>query len=385
MSGVRESAKAHQTSLQTQTLRQAAELDRVKRLHEKNITATKIAQEDELQGVRESHQMDLAREVQKKEETLKQMRDSLEKTQRMTEQESKRLQISSAQQRELTRERLQDDLMNLNHKHNEASDEINVRQNMTLKELNDASALRLKELQDQNRQAHSNEGEGWRHKINQQRQQFQHTYTTENDKYAKIHNDSRNKHDQTLKVTHRKNQEQISTLNDGHVKHQEKVINHHQKALTDKEAFFEKKYQNQLTQHQKYEQNLLALNEKAVGKAKEEANQRINFSKERDSDPFFTFTELKPQVIHEPNRYIIKIAVPEYAKEEILLSANQKEIVLTANRRYQDERRDEAGVLQKINKVESLVSRIPVEHVLSPRKMTKDYADGVMTFVIQKA
>lgn len=385
MSEVRESSKAHQTQLLAQATRQKAELERTKRLHEKNMTVTKEAHEEELHGLRETQQMQLAAEVHKKEATLKQMRDSLEKTQRMTELEAQRLQLTSAQNREAVRERLQNDLVTLNEKNNELVTDLNIRQNQTLKEINDESELKKREMQDQGRQAFSNEGEQWRHRINQQRNQFHHTYSSENEKYDKLRYSAKVKHDHTLKTDHRKQQEQLSALNENHVKHQEKVINNHQKSLHDREMFFEKKYQTQLAQHTQSEKHLTGLHDLAVKKSKESMLARVDFNKARESDPFFTFTELKPRVKSLEDKYVIELDVPEYAKEEVLMSANMKELVLTANRRYQDERKDERGVVQKINKVESLVSRIPLDQVVDARKMTKSYAEGVLTFTVKKA
>jgi hypothetical protein len=77
--------------------------------------------------------------------------------------------------------------------------------------------------------------------------------------------------------------------------------------------------------------------------------------------------------------------MPEYAKEVVTASANGKEIVLTSNRRYQDERKDADGTVNKVNKVESTVSRIPVGQVLDPRKMEKNWVEGALVFTIKKA
>ena len=94
---------------------------------------------------------------------------------------------------------------------------------------------------------------------------------------------------------------------------------------------------------------------------------------------------MKPQITEQPDHYVLKMKVPEYAKEEVILSSNQREIVMTFNRRHKEERTDEDGTKLKFDKVESTVSRVPVAHILNPRKITKEWAEGVLTYKIFKA
>jgi HSP20 family molecular chaperone IbpA len=84
------------------------------------------------------------------------------------------------------------------------------------------------------------------------------------------------------------------------------------------------------------------------------------------------------------DHYLVEVEVPSYAKNDLRLTTNNKEVVLTLNRRYQDQLENN-GRTSKINKIETLSSRMPTNHFLNAKKITSTYADGVMTYKIAKA
>ena len=156
-------------------------------------------------------------------------------------------------------------------------------------------------------------------------------------------------------------------------------------AIQDKEVLFEKKYQGQLGRHLAADKNLEANNAKIIEENKEGLIKRVKVYQDRKDDPFFQFTQLKPVIVDQPDHYIVKVNVPEYAKEEVILSTNSREIVMTFSRRHKEERSDEDGSKLKFDKVESTVSRVPVAQILDPKRITKEWADGVLTYKVFKA
>ena len=67
-----------------------------------------------------------------------------------------------------------------------------------------------------------------------------------------------------------------------------------------------------------------------------------------------------------------------------MLTFNNKEIILTTNRRYEDVFNHELGQ-KKVNRVESLTNRIYTGHMLDPKSVKQNYVNGVMTYEINKA
>lgn len=385
MSTINESSKFQQTSSQNLQRKQKAELENLARRHETNLRETKKIQDQDIHHVREQHQLELAEEVQKKEAALDALRQSLEKTQRITHSEAQRLEAHAARKRADTLERSQAEIEKLNNHHNEVVEEVNIRQNTTLNDIHEQARVRENEMNNRNRYTIATQEQEWQHKLEQQRGQFSNNYQMEGQKFETLANKQKTENKNQLKQTHSLHEQRMNDMNKQHVTHEEKVTAHNQKSLHEKERFFEQKYQAQLNRHLDSEKHLNELNTKALDKAKDTLNKRVEIEQQRSGDAFFEFTGLKAKLAEKPDSYQVTVQIPEYAKESVLLSANGKELVLTANRRYQDERKNEDGSTQKVNKVESMVSRIPVGQVLDPKQLKKDWVDGQLVFTIKKA
>jgi HSP20 family molecular chaperone IbpA len=385
MSSVNEANKFHQASSQNLQRKQKVELENLTRRHETNIKEVKKIQDQDIHQVREQHQLELAEEVQKKEAALDALRQSLEKTQRITQSEAQRLEAHAARKRTDAMERSQAEIEKLNNHHNEVVEEVNIRQNSTLNDIHEQARSRENEMNNRNLYSVASQEQEWQHKIEQQRGQFTNNFQTENQKFETISNKQQFDNKNQLKQTHSLHEQRMNDMNKQHVAHEEKVTTHNQKSLHEKETFFEKKYQTQLNRHLASEKHLNELNTKAIDQAKDSLNKRVEIEQNRSGDAFFEFTGIKTKLSEKADSYQVTVQIPEYAKESVLLTANGKELVLTANRRYQDERKNEDGSLQKVNKVESLVSRIPVGQVLDPKHLKKEWVDGQLLFTIKKA
>ncbi len=383
--GVRDLTQAQRNSMNVLQRKNKGELERVNRLHDKNVKELKLSQEQELHQTRDHHLVELAQEVQNKEQKLQALRQSQEQTQRLTEAETQRQVGHANRVREEARERASNDMEKTKLVHEENIHDLNLRFNESTRDLTLEGRHRLHQQQDQNRTALSAQGNEWRHRLDQQRDKYQTTFKAEGEKFDHLTEQQKQQNIQQSKLTHLAHQNKMTKMNQEHVKFSDDVTNQHQKSLVEKEQFFEKKYQTQLGQHAHAEKNLETRYQDVVNQSKEDLNKRVAVEKNRSGDPFFAFTELRPSLQEHPDHYILKVPTPEYAKEEVTLTANHKELVLTSNRRYQDERKDLDGTLKKVNKVESMVSRIPVNQVLDPRKMTKEWVDGELVFNIRKA
>lgn len=385
MSSINESSKFQQASSQNLQRKQKVELENLSRRHETNVKEVKKIHGQDIHHIREQHQLELAEEVQKKEAALDALRQSLEKTQRITQSEAQRLENHAARTRVEKMERSQTEVEKLNNHHNEVVEELNIKQNSTLNDLNEQARVRENELNGHNRYNVAAQEQEWQHKLEQQRGQFSNNFQTEGQKFETLANKQQNDNKSQLKHTHSMHEQRMNDMNKQHVTHQEKVTAHNQKSLHEKERFFERKYQTQLNRHLASEKHLNELNTKALDKAKDNLNKRVVIEQNRSGDTFFEFTGIKAKLTERPDSYQVTVQIPEYAKESVLLTANGKELVLTANRRYQDERKSEDGSTQKVNKVESLVSRIPVGQVLDPKHLKKEWLDGQLLFTVKKA
>ncbi len=382
---IRDLSNAQRSTMNSLQRKNKSELEQVKRIHALNINEVKKEQELDMHNVRQGHQLDVAQEIQKKEETLQALRKSQEETQRLTETETKRQQALALQQREDIHQRKEAEIAKINIHQSETTEDLTSRHNEAIRDIHQQNRDQLHNVDSNHRVTLHAESDQWRTRIEEQRNKFQGTYSTEGQKYDRLVTDQKKKNETQSLNVHREHEAKMDQMNTQQVKHEEKVKTVHQKSLNDKEVFFEKKYQTQLAQHAQSNKILDDINKKVVDSKKDELNKRVEVEKNRSTDPFFSFTEMRPKLEEKPDSYILRVQVPEYAKEEVTLTANGKELVLTSNRRYQDERKDEDGTLKKVNKVESMVSRIPVGQVLDPRKMEKNWVEGALVFTIKKA
>ncbi len=385
MSSVRDASQAMRREILAQQARGQSELNKLSERQERELEAAKAAHRADVANLKTQHQVELEEEAKNREEKLLMVRDSLERTKNITEAEAKRLAAQGAAQRETTREAQQQEQQLLTQRHEERIMEQNHRFNQGLRDLNEKERRHTAELVDQHRAEQANQQNLWKNKIQQQRAQFSETHAKEGAKFEHLKSGTERQQRQEVLGLHRQHQSQLGEMGKRHVKEQEKLTNHHQGTLYSREAFFEKKYQDQMKQQEALTKDLEARHAKVQAASRESLLKRVEADEARSGDPFFRFTELRPEVRELPDAYELKVKVPDYAKEEVLLSANTKELVLTFNRRHRDERKVEGGGVERVDRVESTVNRIPVNAPLDGRKMTRTWDDGTLTFVVKKA
>jgi HSP20 family molecular chaperone IbpA len=386
MSGdVRLQTQMHQNQLNQLKKKNEKEIEFVKKSHEIRVDESKRDHELELTNLNAKHEKEIFKEIDRKEKALNDMRKSLDHTQKMTEAEKERL-ISHSQARTQTiLNEHQDRLATLTEKNEAQIQQINEKFNQKMSEIGENSQFKLKSEEEMSQHKLLDQKERFSSQIDNQRENYQHTLKHERERFENLLEKTKKSGQKQLTHTEQQNQKKLAKATENFVESEKKVVTTQQQAALDREHLFEKKYQNQLAKFNQDETNLKGLHEKFVLSEKEKVNARVELEREKARDDFYKFTELKPTIIEQTDGYEIRVKIPEYAKEEVMLSTNQKELVLTANRRHQDQRKDESGVERKISRVESLVSRIPVDSILNPRKMTKQWVEGELIFKVYKA
>lgn len=382
---LRQSSQAHKRALDNQEKRQKLELEMAQKNADANLNEMRKSKAQDAINIDSEHHKQVAEKTFEKEKKLEKLRLHMDETQKLTDRELQRQQELHKKTLADKNENFQRNFSETREKQEMAFEDNNHKFNIAARnaadEQNNQVMLRENRFQNQDVQ----QKELWNNKINQNRNQFSETYQAESAKFDHLKSKQEAGFKKNLAANHQKNETKLSEQQKLHVKQEERLKQQNNKAIQDKEVFFEKKYQDQLGRHVVAEKNLEETNKKVVERSKEDLVKRVKVYESRSSDPFFTFTHIKPTVTEQPDHYVLKMPIPEYAKEEVILSTNNREIVLTFNRRHKEERVDEDGSKLKVDKVESTVSRIPVEQILNPRKTTKEWADGVMTYKVFKA
>lgn len=384
-SEISSTSKNHQAMLNNLQKKNNREVDFVKQSHEKRVSEVKKGHDVEINNVRDENRHKISLEIDKKEKALSDLKNSLDTTQKMTETEQKRLLAHNQTRSQDINSAHQERVATIVEKNEEQIKDLNQKFNHKINYLQKETASQLSDQDERSRLELNTQKDQYTHKIQSQRKNFQATYNHESEKYDSQLDRQKYVSKKNLANTEKEGQLKLSETSKKFVKLNQKEIEHHQKSAAEREVVFENKFQNQLAKHTEIEKNLDSLHTQFLNSSKEKLTKRVTLEKERSQDPFFNFTEIKPTITKTEDGYQLRVKVPQYAKEGVTLTTNVKELVLTANRRHQDERTNESGVLQKVNKVESLVSRIPVDEVLNSRKMTKEWIDGELVFKVFKA
>jgi len=378
-------SKIHQAKLNNLHRQNNREVDHVQTNHEKRVAEVKKDHEIQIQNVRDDNRDKISLELDKKEKALGELKKSLDQTQKLTESEQKRLQAHNQLRSQEIQNGHQERVSAIVEKNETQIKDLNERFNNKIGVLQKQSEMMLNDQDDRARASLNTQKDLYTDKIQSQRQNFQSTLEHEDKKFSSQLERQKSTTKKTLTTAEKDGQVKLAQTSEKYVKLNQQATEHQQKSSAEREQLFEKKFQTQLARHTEIEKNLDGRHTQFLNESKDKLTSRIALEEQKSQDSFFQFTELKPTVTPTPEGYEVRVKVPDYAKEEVKLTTNIKELVLTANRRHQDERTSENGVQQKVSKVESLVSRIPVDHVLHARKMTKEWVNGELIFKVFKA
>ena len=347
--------------------------EEIKKNHENNMV--------ELES--ENHRQ-LVTESEKKEKILGQMKKNLDETQKITDKQIKDLkqktvhiQEQEHEKQSLTRDQLKADqemhLEDLNHRFSTTQNRI-VAENQN--ELN-----KLKEV---HHQEITGTREEFANKLTEQKHEFQQRINTDSTQNQKMKDTLDRQFKKDRLATNVRQQVELNKMTSSHHQALEASDSQFRKGVKEQGLVFETKYAEELKNKNEALSRLDHLNKKIETKMKDDLKEQLQASVNRSDDPFYRFTELKPTMKQFENHIEISVEVPDHAKRDLQLTLNNKEAVLSFNRRYDDTRKLE-GVTNKLHKVESFTTRINTNQHLDPKSIKAVYENGVMTYIVKKA
>lgn len=365
--------------------RQEKEIKNLESNHDKNKTEIRKSQEGDILDIQDNHKNQVNAESIKKEKVLQDMRTHLQKTEEMTDKELRELKTATSKTKMAEEEKLGISREMMNEDNKLHLEEMNYRFTDQSKKINQSNQNQLDKVKQEFLDTKMSNEEFNKDRIQKQTQNFTTRYNVDEANYKKIKYDQDNQFKKERVSTNLRQQSEMAKMVDNHQVQLEKRDDHFRKGVKDQDLFFEKKYTEHLKKNNTDMKALEDLNNKMVEKMKVDMAREIDKMNVRSSDPFYQFTELKPVMTETPEHVIVKVSVPEYSKQDLQLGLNSKEIIINYNRRYTDANKNEAGVKNKVNKVESFSSRLTASAFLDPKNVNSVYENGVMTYTIKKA
>jgi HSP20 family molecular chaperone IbpA len=384
-SAIRDVEKLNQRQIETAKRRGERELKTLENAHQSMKTDLKKTHDQEVVDIQNSHHEHINKVAEKKEKVLAEMRSHLQQTKELTEKELKNLKDNSAKEKVETQRKLSTDREVINGEHELYLEEMNDRFNHSARKVNLDGKNRIDEMKSEMNEQYLDLEKMNQNKIQTQTQEFTTRFKTEGNNYRLMKDNQDNQFKKERMSTNVRQQNEMSKMTTVHTNHLEQKDGEFRKGLKDQDLFFEKKFEGQLKRHNETFRQLEEKNKKVVDDLKTNLTKEITKTANRNDDPFFKFETLKPKLKTYEDRVEVQVEVPEHSKQDVQLTINGKEAIVSFNRRFADASKEMDGTINKVNKVESFTTRLQTGHFLNAKSLKSSYDNGVMTYVIKKA
>lgn len=386
MSGaIRDTEKLNQRQIETARRRNERELKNIEANHSDYKADLKKTHENEIVDIQDVNQRQVTNEATKKEKVLEELKTNLHKTTELTDKQLKELKTNADRDRVETHKKLSTDRERINAEHELYLEELNDRLNNQTRKVTVDGKNRVEEVKNSLLDEARVTEQFHQGKIQTQTE----AHTTRFQADEKNYKNLKYNQDQTFKkerlTTNQKQQVELGKMTKTHSDHIEVRDTDYRKGLKDQDLFFEKKYGAQLEKNNGQFKVLEEQNKKVIAGLKEDLTKELSKAAVRNDDPFYKFEKLQPRFKVLENTVEVQVEVPDHSKQDVQLTLNGKEAIVSFNRRYSDASKSEDGTINKINKVESFTTRLQTGVILEAKGIKSSYDNGVMTYVIKKA
>jgi hypothetical protein len=386
MSGaIRDTEKLNQRQIETARRRNERELKNIESNHSAYKKDLKTTHEHEIVDIQDVNHRQVSQEATKKEKVLEDLKTNLYKTTELTDKQLKELKTNADRERVETHKKLTADRERINAEHELFLEELNDRLNTQTRKVTVDGKNRVEEVKTTLLNEARDTEQFHQGKIQTQTE----AHTTRFQADEKNYKDLKYNQDQTFKKerlsTNQRQQLELGKMTKTHQDHIEVRDTDYRKGLKEQDLFFEKKYGVQLEQNNGQFKVLEEQNKKVIAGLKEDLTKELTKAAVRNDDPFYKFEKLEPRFKVLEDRVEVEVQVPDHSKQDLQLTLNGKEAIVSFNRRYNDASKAPDGTINKINKVESFTSRLQTGVILDAKGIKSSYDNGVMTYVIKKA
>lgn len=380
----REATLQHKQQLKELQNQHEAEIEKIKLNHQKFKNQLKVRNTLEANTLHSEHDIALAKKTMKDQETLDRMQSSLEDVKTRTESEKEQIRINFQKEKENLKANQDAVLKNqkLNHQYilQDIDHEANIELARMQRRINtnkDDTKVQSQEETSSLRQSHLS-------KITTDRSIYKNQQLAQDDKFQQSLLRQRVNQHQQLTNEKIKNDTMFNNAQKAYQDQFGKLRNDHmsKKKILNKEH--ENNYKKVFQENEYVLKNLYRKKEAMVESLRQMLKTEGKKEMIKNEDEFYHFTDLNPtyKINEEQNGYIVSIKIPEHEAKNISISADQRQLKLTMDRRFEYTKKDDDGSNDSVSKVESYTSKIPVENLVNGKKIEKSYEDGILRFKI---
>lgn len=382
---IRDTEKLNQRQIETAKRRNEREIKTINTNHENYKADLQKTHAQEIVDIQNEHHMHMSNEADRKEKVLADMRNHLQQTKDLTEKELKSLATLSDKEKNAIREKFSQDRQRINAENELYLEDMNDRFNQSSRKISYDGKNRMEDMKHSMNEQFLETKKFHESKLQNATEEFTTRFRTDGRKYEDLKYQQDTSFKKERLSTNLRQQNEMKKMTEVHTNHLEQKDQNYRKGLKDQDLFFEKKYAGQFSTHNEQYKRLEDKNKKLVEDLKTSLTKEITKTSDRNNDPFFKFETLKPKLKSFEDRVEISVEIPEHSKQDVQLTFNGKEAIISFNRRFADASKEVDGTINKINKVETFTSRLQTGTFLNAKTMKSSYENGVMTYVVQKA
>ncbi len=111
---------------------------------------------------------------------------------------------------------------------------------------------------------------------------------------------------------------------------------------------------------------------------------KLAFVSKQSEDPFYHLATFNPAMSETPENYEIKVALPPHEAKNLFVAAEPRQVRLSLARTFQDSEKTAANMQTKSSSYQTITESIQIPGSFDPKRISREYADGILTVKLPK-
>lgn len=378
--------KKHQQEMKRLNETHKIELDKTKNIQDKQKKEMQLSHRIELSNLQTAHDSKLQKQLMKNEQVLEKAKESLEKSKAVTAKEQRNIINNNLKRKNDIKELHAAKINNASMKNQLQIEDMNQEATVEIQKLQRAIDKRKIALKQNNNKETIVTNDLHKNKMNMTRDLFKMKQTREQEKFQHALLKQQKFNKDMLTHNERNHHHKVEVRKKYYGSEIQQIENDGKKKKISKKKRFENDYKEINNKQEFILRNLVGKKEKLIHNLKADLTKEYKLGIEKGKDPFYSFGRIETKVteLADKSGYEIRIPSSKHEANKIELRAEGRQLRVTMNRNYEFEKNDNDSK-DKISKVESFVSKIPVKNIIDPKTIKKDYDNGFVIYTIKNA
>lgn len=375
---------SNQHKKRVRTIRDANEIEvaKIQLAHQKRVNELKNQNEIQLINIKGQFENKRGQELQRNEKVLEKLKQNVEDTKKVTSREIDNLTNNYDKRRAEIRQNFEENFDNIKQTNTMKMQDLNESAKMDLKKLQRKVDFEKQQIESQGMSEKRIAKAKYTNQVQSDKNEYFSKSVAQQDKFQRALLSQRKIQTDKIAFEDKKNKKIIQNKEREHQKMMDKLVRDSVNKRDIKKNDFETQYKKMFKDNESLLQRLLSKKEKIMDSLKREVLGEYKLSLQRSDDPFYDFSKLDPIIEEGERGYKISIPVPEQDAKNVSLKGEDRKLTLTFERKTNLTDQEDDGTKNKVNKVESYVTQVPVNYIVNPSTLQKSFEDGMVVFKI---